>query len=222
MIKRTCKYCKQELEFDNHYQFGGHVRNCKSRPDIKEVNERARQGQIKRKLVDISCEKCGKIYQLQLTDYEVKIGKHRKYCSTECRKKEMVDRVCLNCGKILENNQNIYCNHQCQHEYTYKQYIERWKNGLETGMRGKNGISIPLRRYIFEKNNNKCQKCGWSQENVYTKSIPLTVHHIDGNHTNNNEDNLELLCPNCHSLTENYGSRNNNCVREDRRKNKRD
>ena len=35
-----------------------------------------------------------------------------------------------------------------------------------------------------------------------------TVHHIDGNSLNNIESNLQLLCPNSHSLTENFGSRN--------------
>ena len=30
----------------------------------------------------------------------------------------------------------------------------------------------------------------------------------DGDATNNSEDNLQLLCPNCHSLTENYGRLN--------------
>ena len=36
----------------------------------------------------------------------------------------------------------------------------------------------------------------------------LQVNHIDGNYKNNREENLELLCPNCHSLTPNYRSLN--------------
>jgi len=34
--------------------------------------------------------------------------------------------------------------------------------------------------------------------------IPLELHHIDGNQTNVSLDNLQLLCPNCHTLTDNY------------------
>jgi predicted HNH restriction endonuclease len=37
--------------------------------------------------------------------------------------------------------------------------------------------------------------------NPYSKKIPLEVEHIDGNYMNSKEENLTLLCPNCHSLT---------------------
>ena len=32
--------------------------------------------------------------------------------------------------------------------------------------------------------------------------------HIDGNSKNNKEENLTLLCPNCHSLTKTYKGAN--------------
>ena len=53
----------------------------------------------------------------------------------------------------------------------------------------------------------KCESCGlteWKGE-----EIPLELHHIDGNHFNNDLDNLQLLCPNCHSLTDTYCGRKN-------------
>jgi predicted restriction endonuclease len=74
-----------------------------------------------------------------------------------------------------------------------------------------------IRRYLFEKYNSKCQRCGWGEVNSFTKLVPLQVHHIDGNCINNNEDNLQLLCPNCHSLTDTYGSLNANSSRAYRR-----
>lgn len=40
--------------------------------------------------------------------------------------------------------------------------------------------------------------------------INLEVHHIDGNHNNNELENIQLLCPNCHSYTENYRGKNVN------------
>ena len=38
--------------------------------------------------------------------------------------------------------------------------------------------------------------------------INLEVHHKDGNHYNNDLDNLQLLCPNCHSYTDSYCGKN--------------
>lgn len=126
---------------------------------------------------------------------------------------------CKNCGKELSSSQrhNTYCSVKCQHEWQYKDYISRWKNGLETGLSGSYSLSKHIIHYMKEKNNYKCEKCGWGEINNYTGNIPLEVHHIDGNHKNNQENNLQLLCPNCHSLTSNY--KNGNGVgREDRKK----
>ena len=53
---------------------------------------------------------------------------------------------------------------------------------------------------------HKCEQCHLTQWN--NQPIPLEIHHIDGNHLNNNLDNLQLLCPNCHALTDNYCGKN--------------
>lgn len=119
---------------------------------------------------------------------------------------------CINCGKDTFNLE--FCSKECKSEYEYKQYIERWKQGLETGMRGKEAISNKIKKYLLEKYNNSCQICGWSEVNKFTNRIPLQVHHLNGDCTDNREENLQLLCPNCHSLTENYGSRNKNSTRD--------
>jgi hypothetical protein len=49
---------------------------------------------------------------------------------------------------------------------------------------------------------HRCECCGsarWLGE-----PIPLELHHMDGDRTNNTLPNIELLCPNCHALTDNY------------------
>ena len=116
-------------------------------------------------------------------------------------------KVCLNCGKELigDKKRNKYCCQQCQFDYQYKQYIEKWKNGQESGLKGKYEVSNYIRKYLFEKYNNSCQKCGWNKINSVTGNVPLQIHHIDGDCLNNSENNLELLCPNCHALTETFG-----------------
>ena len=127
-------------------------------------------------------------------------------------------RYCLNCGRQLINRQQKYCCSECRIEFEYNQYIERWKNGEESGNKGACQVSTHIRRYLFNKYSCKCQKCGWGEENPFTHTIPLEIHHIDGDCTNNSEDNLELLCPNCHSLTGNFGSLNKNSKRFHRTK----
>ena len=68
------------------------------------------------------------------------------------------------------------------------------------------------------KYDNKCARCGWGEKNTYTNTIPLEIEHIDGNYRNNKEDNLVLLCPNCHSLTSTYKGANLNHGRKSRKK----
>lgn len=45
-----------------------------------------------------------------------------------------------------------------------------------------------------------CEKCGISE--WFGVKLPLELHHKDGNHYKNQLDNLEILCPNCHSIQE--------------------
>ena len=115
-------------------------------------------------------------------------------------------RLCVNCGKELTENQNRnkHCSLNCHIEYTYKIYISRWKDGLESGHTKYFKVTGYIRKYLFKKYNNKCCKCGWGEINQYSKTIPLEVDHIDGNWQNNKEENLELICPSCHSLTSTY------------------
>ena len=40
------------------------------------------------------------------------------------------------------------------------------------------------------------------------KPIPLELHHINGNKFDNRIENLQILCPNCHSFTDNYRAKN--------------
>lgn len=53
---------------------------------------------------------------------------------------------------------------------------------------------------------NKCEICGYSE--WLGQPIPLELHHKDGNHYNNNLDNLQVICPNCHALQPNNSGRN--------------
>ena len=121
--------------------------------------------------------------------------------------------ICLNCGceyNIYSSSKGKFCSSKCHAEYRYKRYIENWKNGEESGLNGEYGISRHIKRYLFDKYNCSCQICGWNEVNPFTGNIPLEIHHIDGDYTNNKEENLQLLCPNHHSLTESFKNHNKN------------
>ncbi|MFA5573286.1 MAG: HNH endonuclease signature motif containing protein [Candidatus Bathyarchaeia archaeon] len=67
--------------------------------------------------------------------------------------------------------------------------------------------SHKLKLKLFEENikEEKCEKCGivdWNNEKV-----SFELHHIDGDRFNNLLENLKILCPNCHSQTNNYCSK---------------
>lgn len=64
------------------------------------------------------------------------------------------------------------------------------------------------RRYIISNEllPYKCAICGLSEWNG--KTLSLELDHINGINNDNRLENLRFLCPNCHSQTTTYGSRN--------------
>ena len=63
-----------------------------------------------------------------------------------------------------------------------------------------------LKKRIVLEQNQKCNHCGIDEWNG--KPIVLELEHIDGNHSNNERENLEAICPNCHSQTDTWRGRN--------------
>lgn len=127
------------------------------------------------------------------------------------KKKRFLCTICAK--KIIENLRSKYCSNTCQAEAQYRNYIERWKSGLESDniSKGRNlSISSHIKRFLVEKYGNKCSiiDCGWNKINPITGKVPIKVDHIDGNPFKSDESNLRLLCPNCHSLTPTYGNLN--------------
>lgn len=48
----------------------------------------------------------------------------------------------------------------------------------------------------------KCEVCGISE--WLEKRLVIELHHVNGDPTDNRLENLQFLCPNCHSQTHNY------------------
>lgn len=134
-----------------------------------------------------------------------------------------ISRQCLGCDKEVpittSTYKRKYCSDKCAEKARvstsisfqrklYEKYIEDWKLDIISGSRGEGVVSWHIRRYLFEKYDNKCCECGWSKVNITTGKIPLEIEHIDGDWNNHKEENLKLLCPSCHSLTSTYKSLN--------------
>lgn len=163
------------------------------------------------------CQYCGK----DITD----TASENKFCNQSCAAKynnsiRAEKRYCLYCGDIIisDKKSKQFCSSHCKSEYEYKKYIEDWMKKEVDGTSGPSHISKHLKRYLQEKYDNRCQLCGWNNVNEFTGKVPLQVHHIDGDFTNNCEENLQLLCPNCHSLTNNFMGLNKKSTRVDKRK----
>lgn len=63
-----------------------------------------------------------------------------------------------------------------------------------------------FRKALIDMRGQQCEIC--KMKEWLNQPIHLELHHIDGDKSNNTLTNLQLLCPNCHSYTDNYGSKN--------------
>lgn len=188
------------------------------------------------KAVQLKMEKLGFVFKdffqkpvkfCKFCDHEIE-NHGIDFCSSSCSAKfnnpiktsKREKLLCLGCGCTLKKKSGKkFCSSECFNDVRYKNWIEAWKCGEEKGYSGEGFyVAAPLRRYLKEKFGNKCCKCHWNQINPVTGNVPVQINHIDGNPANNTEENLELICPNCHSLTPNYMALNKNSCRTHRKK----
>lgn len=155
------------------------------------------------------CDICGKEFdnERQCSGHKSVHFRPHQYSNRQ-RKTES---VCIYCGNRVNSKNASFCSKQCEINYKQLQWESKWFSGeingfYETNHWGKTPDRI--RKYLFRKYDNKCARCGWGEINSFTNRIPLEVEHIDGNYKNNRPENLILLCPNCHSLTETYRGAN--------------
>lgn len=231
----TCSQCGKEF-VRSHCQIGYYKEHFCSTQCMGNF----RKDENKKRRISVTCDMCGK----EMLRAESKItNRNFIFCSKECRNKAISDPnlgysvgpipkkirlhgsthgkqyFCENCGKeIISNHIRFYCDDGCKREKRYKEQLNLWKSGVHSGQSSTFNVCNFVRKYFFIKFNSACQKCGWSEINPKTGRIPLVLHHVDGDASNNSESNMELLCPNCHSLTENYCSLNKNSKRINKRK----
>lgn len=135
--------------------------------------------QIKR-----NCEICGKDFE-----HISSRASKAKYCSNPCRyiahkNKGRTEYKCHHCHKQFNaplSTKRKYCSRACvqkESKVTYNQSIQVTRKNMRRG-----------------KLINECVRC------KYNSNLEiLGIHHIDRNPKNNTPSNLEVLCPNCHSI----------------------
>jgi len=125
-------------------------------------------------------------------------------------------RSCKNCGTTCNRPEKYYCNNICQLKYQNKLRVDNWLKGKDLGYATNGQIRPFIRTYLISKNNESCEACGWNKKNLTTGRSTLEIHHIDGNYKNNKINNLQVLCPNCHSLTDSHRNLNKGKGRKER------
>ena len=119
-----------------------------------------------------------------------------KECNKIRKAKEAFERsqkgTCLNCNNKIDKRK-IYCNRKCLMSYIVKQ----WSLGNESTPITSN-ILNHIKSYLIEVRGESCEECGWNKIHPNTGKVPIDLHHKDGNSQNNKQENLILVCPNCH------------------------
>lgn len=156
---------------------------------------------VKRKYYPRTCAECGTIFYVRLTSAA-------QSCSRKCAGKlksrntvtSKIVFICAYCGKEIEKWPSValkaiktgkhYCDRSCQTKDQIKHYRKVGRLSKE----------------------ERCERCGYDSYPV------LEIHHKDSNHKNNEPDNLELLCPNCH-LVSHYKNRTGKFRKQNREKN---
>lgn len=125
-------------------------------------------------------------------------------------------KTCIICGRpICYSNESGYCQ-QCYIDKNREEKIRIWKETGDTGCAtvGAN-LRNCIRDYIYQKQDNRCAICGiitsWNN-----KELKFILDHIDGDASNNQEQNLRLICPNCDSQLDTFKSKNKKSARNHR------
>lgn len=157
-----------------------------------------------RKGININCSACG--IEFYVPRYRINSA---KFCSHECQNHKQYDKHifnCKSCGKevITSPSRKIvskkFCSLDCR-EVNCKNVIERRKlSKALTRLKRGSKSNRSLRRNVFLIKDKICEKCGYHEYDFC-----LDIHHIDNDPTNNELDNLSILCCICHRVLHKKG-----------------
>ncbi len=98
--------------------------------------------------------------------------------------------------KLILQRLEVDCSHWTGQAWSKGQQLKPWNKYLK---------NQNLKNHIIKEREKECESC--KLQVWMSFSIPLELHHINGDRTDNTLENLQLLCPNCHALTSNWRNR---------------
>lgn len=157
--------------------------------------------------IEKKCKECGESF------FDTTITHKSIFCSTSCASKNLHDRIikevsCIKCGRIFEfkgttspkyckkcrrvRNVEITQSYNVRHGLMEEHNIGSGSGGLVSINNHcyKNGIGSYRKVKLASMKIIECENCHSTKN--------LEVHHIDYDRTNNEIDNLKLLCKSCH------------------------
>ena len=75
-----------------------------------------------------------------------------------------------------------------------------------SGVRNRSHLKRRLIAAGLKENRCENEDCGLAEWRG--KPLSMALHHVNGDGSDNRLENLRMLCPNCHSQTENFAGRN--------------
>lgn len=132
------------------------------------------------------CSVCGSPVYRRPCQLQVSHG--RAFCGQQCYGlSQRKEKPCAMCGQpVLASKHAKTCSRACAN----KQRV-----GIKyTGARPRDKVvdTRALKVRLIELRGTKCERCSYAKVEI------LHVHHQARNRDNNNLENLELICPNCH------------------------
>jgi len=85
---------------------------------------------------------------------------------------------------------NVNCDHWKGQGWNKNQRTKDWSEYTK---------AVSLKPHLIKERGYRCENCKGTE--WMGQAIPLEIEHVDGNRTNNEKENLLLLCCNCHALT---------------------
>ena len=135
-----------------------------------------------------------------------------------------ISEVCRQLGLVPRGGNHIRIKQKIQEYHLDTTHFTTgiWNKGLRySGVQKTRSLEEILQKGVYYSSNKlknrllksglknaRCENCGL--DSWLDQPIKLELHHINGDHSDNRLENIQLLCPNCHAYTDTYRGKNIN------------